>query len=412
MNPIVKYFFFILILLEALVAQAGLLRFQSETLFTDRKDPYLKEQMPLLESVESSYDNDDSSLNLNTNFSFFADAAQNESDFYLHALSFGFKPTNGIQVQAGRTFNTYFLVRSATTDTLSLSVRPFQPDLTFSAYVGRQVQTEIPGYDIETDLSGGSIQFQSSKVYPFKIQTAYEHLNYHKTDTSENIGKVSASKQFGVFLEPEFNVNHESNLDTNEQNRLDFGLNIYPSIYSTVNAKYSQYELNSVNGWEDPISTIFSQGRIEEASLGLSQAVSSQVLISVEGAADRYPIQDGEMTDGQRGILDLSYKTDGGITIGNQLMALLSFGGKVWADIFQVDYPIFEKSNLMLNYEFVTYEKITSSKRDAYSTQVGYGTKVWDQVKLNLLAEYNTNNFVQDEFKVIGQIVVLEWVEL
>lgn len=394
-------------------SNAGLFRFESETLFTDRKDAYLKEQMPILESIQSVYANDNNSANVNTNFSFFADPTQSESNFTLNALSVGLKPIDSVQIQLGRSFNTFFLVRATTTDSVSVSYNPFSSqNITLTAYGGLQRQTEIKDVNIETQLSGGSLHYQSNSMYPFKVQAAYEHLDYKKTLTYENIAKLSASKQFEFFQNIEISANQESDLDTNHLNRFDLGANFYPSAFSNWNVRYLQYELTSVNGWEDPISTVFSQGRIQEASFGFTQSVSPNWLYSFDVGADEYQRQENNTAYGQRGTFDLIYKSDNGVILNNQLMMILSYGGKVWADIFQVQYPMFDKSNLLLNNEFVTYEKITSSKRYAISTQVGVGTWMWNHFKFNLLAEYNRNNFVQDEFKVLGQLLVMEWVEL
>lgn len=410
MNQIVKCFITLIVVTPSL-ASAGLFRFESETMFTDRKDAYMRQQMPILESIQSSYATDSNGTLLNTNFSFFADPDQKNYNFQLYSLNGIFKPLDSVQFQVGRSFNTFFLVRATTTDSAAISWKPTST-LTLTGYGGLQQQTELQGVDIQTDLSGGSLHYQSSQYFPFKFQTAVEHLYYRTTYTSENIGKVTLSKQLELPLEPELSIGNEADLNTGHQNRFDVGMALYPNIDSIYNIRYLQYELNPQNGWEDPISTVIAQGRIDEASFGVNHSFSRQISYSLELAGDQYQLQQGLIATGGRGALDLKYKSQGNVVLANQIQRIQSYGGSVWADILQFQLPFWNKSSFMVNNEYISYEKITSSKRDAISTQIGVGALMYNHFKFNLLAEYNRNNFVQDEFKIIGQLLVMEWVEL
>lgn len=402
---------FILTLFFPALALAGFFRFESETLFTDRHDVYRERQMPIIESIQASYNTDMNDTALNTNFSFYDDPYEGEYDFKLYSLNAFFKPTDSLEIQVGRNFNHHLLVRATTIDSLALSWHPIA-QITVSGYRGLQQQTELQNIDLETELSGGRLTYQSSNYFPLKIQTAVESLYYKKTDLTENIGKFTFSKQFESTFEPELITIGEWNMDSEHQNRADLGLSLYPSTQIVLNAHYQEYELDSLNGWEDPISTIFSKGKISEFSFGFSKFVSSYFSYSLELAASTYPLEDGYTCSGYKGTLDLQYRSMGNLVLSNQLQTIQSYGGHFWADIIKIQVPLWNKTDLSLSTEYVTYEKITSAKTDAFSTQIGLGTWIWDHYKFNLLAEYNKNNYVKDEVKVIGQLLIIEWTDI
>ncbi len=187
---------------------------------------------------------------------------------------------------------------------------------------------------------------------------------------------------------------------------------LYPTPDIVLKTHYQEYELNSLNGWEDPISTIFSKGKIQEIGFNYSQYISSSFSYSLELSNSLYPLEENKNCNGYRVALDIQYKTIENFALSNQIQSIQSYGGQFWADILRIQIPLSNKTDLNLNTEYVSYEKITSAKTDAFSSQIGLGLLILNRFKFNMLAEFNKNNYVKDEVKIIGQLLITEWTDI
>ena len=176
-----------------------------------------------------------------------------------------------------------------------------------------------------------------------------------------------------------------------------------------IGVRLLQYELSSLSGWEDPISSIITQGRLYEAGATFTQGISHLLSYTLDAGYDEFVLSPGQEAKGGRFSVTGDICLGGDSHLREQILYMTSYGGTAVASLLRAEYFIWRRTSLILNSEAVAYQKITSATRNVYSTQLGLGSMMWNHFKFEFMSEYNRNDEVSDEIKFLGRVVCMEW---
>jgi hypothetical protein len=404
----------LLAFLATRAAWAGLFRFESDSQFSARQSAVLSAQQEVYQYIQSSYAADERRYSLDASFSLYDDLSDGSSKLDLFALNGQWSLAEGVRAQVGRQFNSYLLARTAISDSAFLEWDVAKTGVTLFAFLGELAQNEVKSAPTETDLYGVGARYKSNAaVFPFRASASVERLDYRGRGTSEDIAKLAATQQFNAYLEPELQWSAETSLDSGNLNRMELAASLYPGDRGIFAARLLEYELSSLSGWEDPISTIIAQGRIYEAGASWSQALGPRVRYTLDAGYDQFVLLPGQAPaqGGRMGVsLDWSIGERGH---GNdQVFYLAGYGGTAVANIFRIEAFVWRETSVFFSSEAVAYNKITSSARNAYSTQLGLGALAWGHFKAQVLGEYDSNNDVGGEARILGRLIWMEWSQI
>ena len=415
LNILLFVFSIVFFISFSFVSNAGVFRFESETSASGRKNSADKSEFPIYETIESSYLGDQ--YNLHTYFNLFGDPVSKTYDFQLLSLNGSYRFNDKFSMSLGRVFNSYYLTRAATIDTVTFEINPIS-NLNFYVYGGKQSQLELRKVALETQIKGLGFNYTTPQVYPWKVGGRIESFDYQNNPHKETLAKWTLSKQFSFFLDPEFMFVDEYDVQTNKRTKTQFGVDLFPNYKSYLSLKTSCYNPSPTNGWEQPVATIFSAGEITEHSARWTQIITPQVSASINGATSRFRLVDStdsessEMANGKQLGLDVDVQFRNEFGASDQIFYFDSYGGKALGNSLKLDYQIRSGLNFLFNSDVVKYEKITSSNRTAYSTEVGFGRNLADKFRLHLLFQYSQNNQVSKEYSILARLFWLEWQEI
>lgn len=393
-------------------SHAGLLRVSSDTFFSRRTDDLQAPEALTYEFLNASYLSDARALEMNGNFSLSYDAFQNTKRFDLYLLDFSYEALPDlIKIHGGRSFDVFRSSRALSSDSLGVDFFLLEKRLSFGFFYGIERSLARGNFDASADLLGSYLNFRTDSILPWFFGGKYQVRQYvDKNKSVERTARFSVQKPFSGSFSPELLVDSEVLLDTSHVNTLESGVNLYPSLMTGLRIRALTYELSPFVGIEQPIYSIFSQGRLYEASAEVDHSFGSPFSMSFALAYDDFPLEASRRAQGQRYELGLRFSGEL-LSVRNAVYVLDSYGGNVLGDRFDIAYQFTDQLELNGGSEATYYEKITSSRRLALSSQVGITTELKKHLRFMLSSELNSNNSLQYDFRVNARLTYQLWGE-
>ncbi|MBV2167996.1 MAG: hypothetical protein KUL82_04735 [Bdellovibrio sp.] len=404
---------FLLLFLGPFVSQAGLMRVQSDTYYSQRKGDDKKTEMPLYEQFSVSYLTDTRQESFDIDFSYAYDFEKRNYDFDLYQLNGQFEfAQKKAKLSVGRSFQTYRLIRSSVVDSISSSYLFFEDRAEAGVLLGKARQFELDRDEEEANISAVFVDYKTADVFPWKWGARVENRDFSAVQRENYTwGKASLKKEWPVSLHPEISLVAEKNLGNTSSYRHEMGVDLYPSIYTTYGVRLQQYRMNADESWEDPISSIFSRSEIREMSLTFGHKWNANWYSGGDVAVDTYDVEPGRSTTGGKLEALVRWQTEGQYVEFNAFR-FSSFGGWALGEKVRWVHPLSDKMEWEMSQEYVEYEKITSARSAASSTQLGFATWLWKHCRLWVAGEYNRNNFYSQDISFLSRLTIYDWREM
>ncbi len=384
----------------------GLIKMESESLFSLRNDMKEQREAPFYEFFAANYKSNDQTLKLDSNFGFFYDLANNtnEQQLNLYLLNFQYDLVKDrITVSGGRTTDPVRTIGWTTLDMLSVDMHFLEQRLTLGAFAGKERILDIGNFKNQADIIGGHVYYRTTDVYPLHLSSKFQHRQYNILNKDpENLASVGAEKTFEAGWSPEVLASSTYNLTSNETQKVEAGLDLYPSIYFVNRWRLTTYKTTAKDGIEDPIFSIISRGRLNEAMAQIENHWTPRFVSSVTLAYDDYLLQESLRAQGYRGELSFNYQPDSS-KINNKYYYFKSYGGYVFGGSISLTQKIFDKNEIYLAEDVTYYNKITSAKSVAFNTEAMYG-HLWKDFKLQLGGEFNSNNSLTYDVRMLAKL--------
>lgn len=406
MKAAAKALFFLLALFSPLT-RAGLLRLESETLSSLRNDENSKTKSLNYEYLGANYVTDKRNFEMNSDIGFSANATDGRSNFDLYLLNASYKAVpDRLTFYIGRDFDVQHSVRAAFMDAGGMDLWLWQKRFKVGVFAGteRKVETRMKGP--EASVFGAYGQFQTSSYYPFLLKTTYLDRE------DEHLGKLAAHKAFAGSWSPEVLADSETNLVTGNLNRLEGGYDCYPTLNTALRWRALTYDAREEDGLEQPLFSIFSQGRLYESTAQIEHRFNREYSASLAMGYDNYVTNRSTRarTDGVKTEGDLRWSADR-LAIENSVYYLRSYGGYAWGDRFMLSRRMTDRMQLHGGVEVTRYAKVTNVDRYAFSSLAGASWRLMDRFRLSTVAEFNSNNIVNYECRAMAKLVYVLWAE-
>lgn len=397
----------------ARTASAGLLRMESQSLFSARNSDTQQTELPMYEFFESSYVSDLRDFEMNANFGVFAEPMLPTQDFNLYILDMAYSPVKDrVTVRAGRSFNVRTSIRTTTMDSVGADWQLFEKRVKVGVLAGVERKLLRGSLDSTTDVAGAHASYRSASMFPLFLGTKYMFRNPTVSSfPKQHLASLSAQKPLPGKWSPELLANSELNVGPGRLNLGEAGFDLYPTSRTALRWRALTYDAKSDDDIEEPIFSIFSMGRLYETSAQADYQFNAAFSSSVSMAYDNYLLQPGTRTSGYK--LDLDTKFSRKIfTINNTAYFFQSYGGEAYGDRVRLRENLTDRTQLDQVADVTYYEKITSSKRFAVNLESWLGVWLWDRFKLNSGVEFNINNNQWYDFRVAAKLTYLLWKEL
>lgn len=408
MYGIHKFNLVLVLIFAALVVEASSYQWRSETFMSRQTGDDLSTESPLFESFMATYINLENDQRMDLNFDLGTDLATNKNSFNIRQMDarFGFDKNRG-HFTIGRGFQNIHLIKSRVIDSLGIDYALLSRRLRLGALIGRSTQKGENQVEKSVFATSVFTDYQTLDVFPWNFGFRLENQDFSEFSRDvQRTAKVSLRKEFSAFHHPELMASSEKNLVNENGYRYELGFNFYPTSDFIYGLKYQKYNIPSTYGAEDPVFTMFSAGESADSTLLLGKVYGAWYS-GLEYSHCEYPLNQERRTAGKK--IELIQKWH------NEFMAfdfagfnIESFGGTLVGDRIGAQYAINDKYIINFNNEYVSYQKITSAKNIASSTQVGLEMK-WDKKKLWLAGELNSNNYYSKDFRLVAQFTILDY---
>ena len=390
----------------------GFLTIESESLFSLRNNFDEELESPFYEFFGANYKSNDQTLNLNTNFGFFiAPVGTAEQDFDLYQFNFQYDAIKDrITVSGGRTSDPIRTIGWITQDMLSLDMHFLEQRLTLGGFAGKERILDIGNFKNQADLVGAHVHYRTQATYPLHLSSKFQHKEYNiQGKQSEQLASFGADKTFATAWSPEVLLSSRYNLSASEAQKIEAGLDLYPTITFINRWRLMTYKTTADYGIEDPIFSIISRGRLNEIMGQVEKHWSPRFISGFSVAYDDYLLQETQRAEGYRGEFSLSYRPEL-YKINNKYYYFKSYGGYVVGGEISVTRQIFDTNEIFVSEDITYYDKITSAKSVAYNTELMFG-HFWKKFKLQLGGEFNSNNSLTYDLRMLAKLSYLDQME-
>ncbi|MGK5083764.1 hypothetical protein WDW37_10715 [Bdellovibrionota bacterium FG-1] len=393
--------------------QAGLFRLESETLTSARNGDDLKFELPSYEFLSATYVSTLRDFEVNSDLNVYADPVKSHDTLNVHLLNLSYSPVHDVlNITAGRVFDIQRSVRSSVLDTAAIDLFLFEKQIKIGTFAGKERHLELAQWTPSATLLGAYASYMGASMFPLYTKAKYQHRIFERDlNSQEDLIQVSAQKPFPGGWSPEYLADTEINLGTSHLNRLSAGINLYPTYRTSLRWRAETYELQPIDGVEQPIFSIFSQGRLYETSVQAEYRFSPHFSTSFSLAYDNYVNQSPDRTDGIKAEADFRYRRNHS-SVSNSFYALQSYGGQVYGDRLVLTQKLTDLLELAEAVDFAFYNKVTSSKRAAFSSQLELTQSLSNRLRLTLGGEMNSNNSVTYDARAFAALKYLMWTEI
>jgi hypothetical protein len=393
-------------------ALAGLFRLESETISSSRNGEDQTFELPVYEFLSTNYQSVSRDLEFNADLSVFGDAVRSRNSFKLHLLNLAYTIVpDRVNFSIGRSFDVQHSIRTNTIDAVGVDFYLFEKQLKAGVFTGKEQRLEFKQWTPIANLAGSYLSYTSSSFFPFFGKLKFQHREYDRSNANkENLVQLSMQKPFAGRLSPELLIDSEVNVGSSHLNRLETEFEVYPNYSTSLRTSLQTYELLPADGIEQPIFSIFSQGRIYEASIQGEHQFAPEWTGSLSVAYDNYVFQAPKRTDGFKVESDLNYQLEYA-HFRASLYNLHSYGGEVYGGRLTLGQKISDRSQITEAVDFAYYNKITSSKRSALNSELGFESLLSNPLKFSIGGEFNSNNNLKYDIRGVIKLTYLLWTE-
>lgn len=389
--------------------EAHLLRIDSQSLFSVRNSTSEDLELPLYEFIEGHFSTADKNFELNTNF-----GASNRTDrnFDLYILDAAYRPLPQLQIKAGRSFNTRTAIRTLATDSVSLDYDLIPRQVQVGLMSGIERKTLKHNFKSTARFLGAYAQYRRPSRFPFFVSTKYMLREPAPNAPAQHLVGVGLQKPLMLAWSPEVLANAEVHLGSKKRlNLAEAGVDLYPTYETALRLRGMVFETSRDEELEDPIFSIFSLGRLYEASAQIEHRFLNPLILSLSGAYDNYLIQENQRTHAFRGELGAKLSLDF-ISISDWVYFFHSMGGVAYGNRTKLNKRLSDRFNVDLVSDFTHYDKVTSVEAWAQSHQAWLGIWLYKRFKLDTGFEFNSNNDFKYQCRGIARLTYLLWKEL
>ncbi len=409
-----RYLYLSFSLIFSLPVFAGLFRAQSETLNSFRRNEQFRVESPTYEFVSTSYVTEKRDVEINCDFSLFTDPTSNSNNrasLYIFDARFEAVPDR-LSVRVGRSFDMINTIGASSVDMVSAELSLFSRQLKLGGFVGVERALEAFDSDLKSNVSGVRADFHTDEALPLFVGTKFmNRTNPSNGNSTENLVEVTGRKPIASAWGPELMIDSVSDANTSNLNRFEVGVDVYPTIMTFSKFRFMTYDVPARSGIEQPIFSIFSTGRLYEGRFQLERKLNSSLIASVSTFYDEYQLLPTERTHGTGAEVEARFAADPGLNFNTVLYYFDSYGGKV-VGVRMGGQKALSKANEYYGLLDVThYEKITSSKREAYTCEVGWSRILGHAFKLTVGGQASSNNILKDDFRTLARLNYLYWGE-
>lgn len=395
------------------IAYAGLVRVESNSVFSSYRGEDLAMKTPLMEFFEAHYNDNQKKLRLSTNFSVIADPMnERASEFSLYALDGSYEAIpDRARITFGRSFKTFSTIRPIVMDSVESEFYFFEKRLTTGVFTGVERKFESLGSpERKSNSVGAYASYRRSSFFPLTMTARLQHFDLVPSGAKADFTSFSVHQPLGGALSPELMANTEFQLDRGAMSRTEAGVDLYPTHRSSLGFRFLTYDLSTPVGADESIFEVFSEGRLNEASIKAGYQFSPQLSGNVGLSFDRYVIQRDRETDGRKFELGAAVSL-GVFELNDFVYFLESYGGRAIGDKILINWKVTDRWKCFGLVDYVLYEKITSSKRSALNTQLGATAWLKNAFRLDIGGEFNNNNIDRDDFRFFTRLTYLLWQE-
>ncbi|MBI2520016.1 MAG: hypothetical protein HYV97_06355 [Bdellovibrio sp.] len=385
---------------------------ESESLFSLRNNFDQELESPFYEFFGANYKSNDQTLNLNSNFGFFVDpVGTSDNDFDLFQFNFQYDAIKDrITVSGGRTSDPVRTVGWTTLDMVSLDMHFLEQRLTVGGFAGKERLLDIGNFKNQADLVGAHMNYRTQAINPLHLSGKFQHKEFNIQDKrAENLGSFGANKTFETSWSPEVLLASRYNFSAREAQKVEAGLDLYPTIKFINRWRIMTYKTTADYGIEDPIFSIISRGRLNEVMGQVENHWTPRFISSLTLAYDDYLLQETRRAEGYRGEFSLSYRPEL-YKINNKYYYFKSYGGYVLGGEIALTRQIFDTNEVFVSEDITYYDKITSAKSMAYNTALMFG-HFWKNLKLQIGGEFNSNNSLTYDLRMLTKLTYFSQME-
>lgn len=402
-------------------AEFSLLRLREDLSFSHRLADDKSTEKPLFNQLSASLEESEGERQIDFDFAYAYDFQKNQYDFDLHQLSGRWSLAEGkYEVQAGRAFITKGLIRASVADHLGASWFSEDRRTEVGGLLGLLRHFELDQDQKSAQTMGLFVSQRTESVSPWKWRVQVEqrdftgvsnqNMNPAYARSRSTWGKISVGKAWLTDWQPELNVIHEKNLTLDDGHRTDLAVNFYPSYDLTGGLRVSESRYGDQEGWDVPISALFSNGPIREFGVTAGRSWKS-VFAGFDLAQFHYDYAPQASSRGVKGQFSVKWQDDDRLAEGT-FFRIESFGGWAQGGTLQVIWPLAGNFEIELSHDAVEYEKITRAKATASATQVGLAKWLWKQGRVWIAGENRVNHFYSRDTAFLARLTVYEWREL
>jgi hypothetical protein len=409
-----KGLIFLFAFLLALQSKAGLFRAESETFNSFRENEQHKLEVPLYEFVATSYMTEKRDVEINSNFSFFTDTTGNNTNkAYLYALDAKLVAIpDRLNIKVGRSFDVVNTIGPASVDMVSAELLLLNRQVRLGSFIGVERKLEAYDSDLKSNIYGVRADFRSDDPQSLYLGTKFEQRS-NANRSLENRVEVSGRKAFLATWSPEVTVDSESDVNNSNLNRLEAGVDVYPSITTFSKVRVMTYNVLPQTGVQQPIFSIFATGPLYEGRFQFEKKMTSHLTGSFSVFYDDYQLLANQRATGTGGELEGKYFTDEGLRWNDIVYFFQSYGGNAVGNRVGVQTETASKKNEYYGLVDLTYyEKLTSSKRGAYTGEAGWSHLMNQKLKFTLGLQASSNNVLTEDFRSIAKLTYLLWDEI
>jgi hypothetical protein len=401
-------------LLPAQAPADGLMRVESTTMGAARNNANNQLELPFYEMMAAAYNNEKRDLELNLNFSLFDDpttAGSTQAKLYLLDAKFSAIPDRLI-FRVGRTLDTQHTIGINSADLIAADYYLFEKQLSLGAFYGLERRIEAVGSMPSANIWGTDLHFHSDDTLPYFLTAKFEQRQArHSDDPRETRVELSAQKGTDWEWNPEFLLDSVTNVDQHHLDRLEGGVDLYPTAQTLLKLRGMSYELLPLTGLEQPIYSIFAAGRLFEERAQMETKMNRLWIVSLAAFHDRFPVVGNSSASGLGGEFENRLKLET-FNLIDTVYAFRSYGGDVFGNRITARQETFRNNEIYGVLDLTKYSKITSSKRYAISSELGWGSVLGKLFKLTVGGEFNSNNTLKYDVRAMTKLVFLMWNEI
>ena len=406
-----KTLLMVFLLFTSIVTEAaGIWRVQSETMMSLRNDYHQKIESPFYEYFGANYETFNRSMIFDTNFSVFANPQKSgENDFELYLLNASYEIIPGkLVIHAGRTADFNKAAGSLLSDRLSFKYFVLNKQGAIGAYAGieRDLNSDVEHKENDKQL-GATFDYHTKGANPYYLDTKIQK-EINKIYSEDYVSVGVRGPLLRSLWGSEFLFSGEHNITRSQSNRLEVGIDFYPSMQLANRWRLLSYKSRPMPGEEhDPIFAVISKGRLYEITSLVDFLLTKEMTISGSISLNDYLLQENTRTQGYRTEFNVNF-FDNYFRMTDKVYYFQSYGGKIWGNRIALALVMFNPYEISGSADVTYYQKITSAKATAISTDLMLG-KNFKNFKWQLGSEFNSNNILNYDFRLLTKLTYNGW---